>query len=179
MDIQKEKKIDGETIYEGNILKLHRDKVEFPDSHSSIREVVEHSGGVAILAEDNDGKLLLIKQYRYPVDEVIYEIPAGKLEKDESPAECAFRELKEETGYEAENLKELFNFYPTPGYSTEIIYIYRAEKLKFSGRDLDPGEYIEVVPKSRAEVKELLKKGKINDSKTLIAVLYYLGDFNV
>ncbi len=179
MDIQKEKKIDGEIIYNGNILKLHRDRVEFPDKHSSIREVVEHSGGVAILAENNDGKLLLIKQYRYPVDEIIYEIPAGKLEMDEKPAECAQRELIEETGYKPENLKELFNFYPTPGYSTELIYIYKAENLKFVGRDLDPGEYIEVVPKNKSEVKDLLKEGKINDSKTLIAILYYLGDFDV
>ncbi|RCW50565.1 MULTISPECIES: NUDIX hydrolase [unclassified Halanaerobium] len=179
MYIQKEKKIDGEIIYNGNILKLHRDRVEFPDKHSSIREVVEHSGGVAVLAENDEGKLLLIKQYRYPVDEIIYEIPAGKLEIGEKPAECAQRELIEETGYKAENLKEVFNFYTTPGYSTELIYIYKAENLKFVGRDLDPGEYIEVVPKNRSEVKKLFKKGKINDSKTLIAVLYYLGDFDV
>jgi ADP-ribose pyrophosphatase len=177
MDIKKEKRTAGKTIYEGNILKLYRDEVEFPDKHKSAREVVEHSGGVSVLAENEEGKIILIKQYRYPVDEVIYEIPAGKLELDEDPAECAARELREETGYSAQKFSKLFEFFPTPGYSTETIYIYQAEGLKFVGRDLEEGEYIEVVPKSRAELKELLQSGKIKDSKTLIAVMHYLGDF--
>jgi ADP-ribose pyrophosphatase len=177
MEIKKEIRTATKTIYEGNILKLYRDEVEFPNKHKSAREVVEHSGGVSVLAENEDGKILLIKQYRYPVDEVIYEIPAGKLEVDEEIEECARRELREETGYTAEKLSKLFEFYPTPGYSTETIYIYQAENLKFVGRDLEEGEYIEVVPKTKAELKELMQAGKIKDSKTLIAVMYYLGDF--
>lgn len=177
MEIKKEVKTAGRTIYDGNILKLFRDEVEFPDQHKSAREVVEHSGGVSVLAEDEDGKILLIRQYRYPVDEIIYEIPAGKLEPDEDVEECARRELREETGYEAEKISKLFEFYPTPGYSTETIYIYQAEGLKFVGRELEEGEYIEVVPKSREELKELFEAGKIKDSKTLIAVMHYLGDF--
>jgi len=177
MEIKKEIRTATKTIYEGNILKLYRDEVEFPNKHKSAREVVEHSGGVSVLAENEDGKILLIKQYRYPVDEVIYEIPAGKLEVDEEIEECARRELREETGYTAEKLSKLFEFYPTPGYSTETIYIYQAENLKFVGRDLEEGEYIEVVPKTKAELKELMQVGKIKDSKTLIAVMYYLGDF--
>ncbi|MFN2341380.1 MAG: NUDIX domain-containing protein [Halanaerobium sp.] len=177
MKIKKEKKTTGETIYDGNILRLYRDEVEFPNHHKSFREVVEHSGGVSILAENEEGKVLLIKQYRYPVDEVIYEIPAGKLELEEEVEECASRELREETGYTAEKFTKLFEFFPTPGYSTETIYIYQAENLKFVGRDLEEGEYIEVVPKTKAELKELLQAGKIKDSKTLIAVMYYLGDF--
>ncbi len=177
MEIKKEKRTSGKTIYEGNILRLYRDEVEFPDKHKSAREVVEHSGGVSVLAENEDGKVILIKQYRYPVDEVIYEIPAGKLELDEEPAECAARELREETGYSAQKFSKIFEFFPTPGYSTETIYIYQAEELNFVGRELEEGEYIEVVPKTRAELKELLQSGKIKDSKTLIAVMYYLGDF--
>jgi ADP-ribose pyrophosphatase len=177
MEIKKEKRTAGKTIYEGNILKLYRDEVEFPDKHKSAREVVEHSGGVSVLAENEDGKVILIKQYRYPVDEVIYEIPAGKLELDEEPAECAARELREETGYSAQKFNKIFEFFPTPGYSTETIYIYQAEELNFVGRELEEGEYIEVVPKTRTELKELLQSGKIKDSKTLIAVMYYLGDF--
>jgi ADP-ribose pyrophosphatase len=176
MSIKKESKTSGEIIYSGNILKLHRDEVEFPDKHKSIREVVEHSGGVSVIAENDEGKVILIKQYRYPVDEVIYEIPAGKLEEDEEVAECALRELREETGYQAEKIEEIFRFYPTPGYSTETIYIYKAEKLEYVGRELDEGEYIEVVPKSREELKELYNKGAIKDSKTLIAVMHYLGE---
>jgi len=176
MEIQKENKIDGEIIYSGNILKLHRDEVEFPNKQKSVREVVEHSGGVSVIAENEQGKVILIKQYRYPVDEVIYEIPAGKLEKDEEAAECASRELREETGYKAGSVKEIFRFYPTPGYSTETIYIFKAEDLSFVGTDLEEGEYIEVVPKSREELKELYKNGKIKDSKTLIAVMNYLGE---
>ncbi len=177
MEIKKEIRTATKTIYEGNILKLYRDEVEFPNKHKSAREVVEHSGGVSVLAENEEGKILLIKQYRYPVDEVIYEIPAGKLEVDEEIEECARRELREETGYTAEKLSKLFEFFPTPGYSTETIYIYQAENLKFVGRDLEEGEYIEVVPKTKAELKELMQAGKIKDSKTLIAVMYYLGDF--
>ena len=177
MEIKKEKRTAGKTIYEGNILRLYRDEVEFPDKHKSAREVVEHSGGVSVLAENEDGKVILIKQYRYPVDEVIYEIPAGKLELDEDPAECAARELREETGYSAQKFNKIFEFFPTPGYSTETIYIYQAEELNFVGRELEEGEYIEVVPKTRTELKELLQSGKIKDSKTLIAVMYYLGDF--
>lgn len=177
MEIKKEKRISGETIYDGKILKLFKDEVEFSNKLKSAREVVEHSGGVSVLAENEEGKVLLIKQYRYPVDEVIYEIPAGKLEVEEEAAECAERELREETGYTAEKFSKLFEFFPTPGYSTETIYIYQAENLEFVGRDLDEGEYIEVVPKTRAELKELLQAGKIKDSKTLIAVMYYLGDF--
>ena len=177
MKIQKEKKTSGKTIYKGNILRLYRDEVEFPDKHKSAREVVEHSGGVSVLAENEEGKVLLIKQYRYPVDQVIYEIPAGKLEPDENIVECAGRELREETGYTAQKFNKLFEFFPTPGYSTETIYIYRAENLKFVGRDLEEGEYIEVVPKTKSELRELFQAGQIKDSKTLIAVMYYLGDF--
>lgn len=177
MKIKKEKKTTSKTLYQGNILSLYKDEVEFPNHHKSAREVVEHSGGVSILAENDEGKILLIKQYRYPVDEVIYEIPAGKLEEDENIEECAKRELREETGYTAEKFKKIFEFFPTPGYSTETIYIFQAEKLKFVGTDLDEGEYIEVHPKTKAEIKQLFKAGKIKDSKTLIAVMYYLGDF--
>jgi len=177
MEIKKERRTDRKIIYEGNILKLYRDEVEFPNHHKSAREVVEHSGGVSVLAENEEGKVLLIKQYRYPVDEVIYEIPAGKLEANEDAAGCASRELREETGYTAEKFSKLFEFFPTPGYSTETIYIYQAENLKFVGRELEEGEYIEVVPKTKVELKELLQAGKIKDSKTLIAVMYYLGDF--
>ncbi|RAK11069.1 ADP-ribose pyrophosphatase [Halanaerobium saccharolyticum] len=177
MEIKKEIRTASETIYEGNILKLYRDEVEFPNKHKSTREVVEHSGGVSVLAENEEGKILLIRQYRYPVDEVIYEIPAGKLELEEKVEECARRELREETGYTAEKFSKLFEFFPTPGYSTETIYIYQAENLKYVGRDLEEGEYIEVVPQTKAELKELMQSGKIKDSKTLIAVMHYLGDF--
>jgi len=177
MKIKKEIKTAGKMLYEGNILKLYRDEVEFPNKHKSAREVVEHSGGVSVLAENKEGKILLIKQYRYAVDEIIYEIPAGKLEADEDIAECAGRELREETGYTAEKFNKLFEFYPTPGYSTETIYIYQAENLKFVGTDLEEGEYIEVVPKTKTQLRELFEAGKIKDSKTLIAVMHYLGDF--
>lgn len=177
MEIKKEKKTAGKTIYDGNIFKVFRDEVEFPDKHKSAREVVEHSGGVSVLAENDENKVLLIKQYRYPVDEVIYEIPAGKLEIGEKTEDCAKRELREETGYRAQKFTKLFEFFPTPGYSTEKIYIYKAENLEYVGTDLEEGEYIEVVPKSKEELFQLFKEGKIKDSKTLIAVMYYLGDF--
>lgn len=177
MEIKQEKKIARKNIYSGQIIDVYQDQVEFPNKKQSRREVVKHSGGVSIIAENEAGKVLMIKQYRYPVDEIIYEIPAGKLEAKETLLECAKRELREETGYTAQKFKKLFEFYPTPGYSSETIYIYQAQNLSFVGRDLDEGEYIEVVPKTKSELRELFQAGKIKDSKTLIAVMYYLGDF--
>ncbi|SFL15566.1 NUDIX domain-containing protein [Halanaerobium salsuginis] len=177
MKLEQEKCEQRKLIYQGNILKLFKDQVSFPDGNNSSREVVEHNGGVSVLAEDKSGKILLIRQYRYPVKEVIYEIPAGKLEIGEEVIECAARELQEETGYQAEKLEKLFEFYPTPGYSSEKIYIYQASNLSYVGQNLDEGEYIEVVPKTKTELLELFKAGKLKDSKTLIAVMYYLGDF--
>lgn len=177
MEIQKENKIKRRLIYDGRIFKIYRDDVQFPNKNKSVRELVEHSGGVSILAQNEEEKILLIKQYRYPIDEIIYEIPAGKIEAGEKAVECAKRELREESGYQAEKFIKLFEIFPTPGYSTEKIQIYKAENLKFVGQDLDEGEYLEVVPKNRIEITELLKRGKIKDSKTLIALMYYLGDY--
>ena len=125
-----EKKIDDEVIYDGKIIRVERDRVLCPNGKNSYREVVRHNGGAAILCITKDDRVLLERQFRYPYNEVIYEIPAGKLEKGEDPYQAALREFEEETGNHADSLEFLGSIYPTCGYSSEIIYIYLAKDYK-------------------------------------------------
>ncbi|RKZ24377.1 ADP-ribose pyrophosphatase, partial [bacterium] len=125
----KEKCLETRKIYSGRVVALRIDRVMLPSGRKSIREVVEHRGAVAAIPVKGD-KIILIRQYRYPVDEVIYEIPAGTREKNETPDETMARELEEEIGYRAGRLTHLFTFYSTPGFTTEKISIYLAEELE-------------------------------------------------
>ena len=122
MDIR-EKKIDGDILFEGVIFTVCKDKVMCPNGKESYREIVKHNGGSGVLCVTNDDKVILIKQFRYAYDEVLYEIPAGKLEKGEDPKEAALREFEEETGNKALDIELLNIFYPTVGYCNEKIYI--------------------------------------------------------
>ena len=170
-----EKTIESKNIYSGSVLKLRKDRVLLPDKNKSYREVIEHSGGVAILAKNENDKILMVKQYRKAVEKMLLEIPAGKLDNGEKPAECASRELWEETGYKAKNVKELFSFYTSPGYSNEKLHLYLAEDLKYDPGDaLDPGEFIKHALLDSSEIMEKINSGKIVDGKTIIALLYYL-----
>lgn len=173
----KEKTISSEKIYEGAVLNLRRDKVVLPDKNNSYREVVEHNGGVTILALNQVGKILMVKQYRKAVDNVLLELPAGKLEKGEERAKCAKRELWEETGYRAGKITKIFNFYTSPGYSSEKLNLYLAEDLKYDPGDaLDPGEFIENAVLEPSEIMTNIMNGKIIDAKTIIGLLYYLNE---
>lgn len=171
---KKEKTLSSTTIYKGKILSLRKDEVLCPNGNKSYREIVDHHGGAGILAFI-DNKVILIKQYRYTYDEILYEIPAGKLEKDEDPLNAAQRELLEETGYYSSNIKHLGDIYPTCGYSNEIIHIYLAKDLKKQERHLDDDEFIDVYYFDIEEVKSLIKEGKIKDAKTICAIQYYLS----
>ena len=171
---KKEKTLSSTTIYKGKILSLRKDEVLCPNGNKSYREIVDHHGGAGILAFI-DNKVILIKQYRYAYDEILYEIPAGKLEKDEDPLNAAQRELLEETGYYSSNIKHLGDIYPTCGYSNEIIHIYLAKDLKKQERHLDDDEFIDVYYFDIEEVKSLIKEGKIKDAKTICAIQYYLS----
>ena len=170
-----EKKLNGTTVYDGKILKLEVDEVELPDGTTSRRECVRHSGGAAVLCII-DGKVLLVKQFRYLYDKEIYEIPAGKLERGEDPIVAAARELKEETGISA-NLIPYIKLYPTPGYTDEIVYIYLAENCKLGGNQrLDEGEFLSVCFKPLNEVLLLIESGKICDGKTVAALYKYVSE---
>ena len=178
MEKYKEKILNSDYIYEGNILKLRKDKVKLFDEHETYREVVEHDGGVAIVPITAEGKILLVKQYRIAVDEVVLELPAGKLEENEDVEKCALRELEEETGFRADDIKNLFYFYTTPGYSSEKLHLFIADGLKHYGQNLDRGEYIEIVEISTEEIIPKIVDGKIKDSKTIIGLLWYLNQID-
>lgn len=169
----KEKCLETRKIYSGRVVALRIDRVMLPSGRKSIREVVEHRGAVAAIPVKGD-KIILIRQYRYPVDEVIYEIPAGTREKNETPDETMARELEEEIGYRAGRLTHLFTFYSTPGFTTEKISIYLAEELEPVERRPEHDENIEVVEVEKEKIPEMIKNGEIRDGKTIAALCYYM-----
>lgn len=179
MDLE-EKTINKKEIYAGNIINLRYDEVLTPAGNKVGREIVEHSGGVTIIAIRNDDKILLVEQFRKPTEECLLELPAGKLEEDEDPLECAKRELIEETGYQAGEIEHLFSFYTSPGFCDEVLHLYIARDLKEVGIDPDEDENIIIHTIERSDILGLIEGGEVKDSKTIIGLLYYLvGDFNV
>jgi len=166
-----EKTLKTDKIFSGKILNLRIDEVELPNGKISTREIVEHSGAVAILPVFENGDILMVKQYRKPVEEVLLEIPAGKLEINENPLECAKRELEEETGYKARNWEYMGYIYTTPGFSNEKIHLYVAENLEKTVQSTDEDEFIEVIRLPESEILEMISQGKIVDSKTICAFL--------
>ena len=165
-----EKTLSSEILLKGKVVTVKKDDVELSDGSKSFREVVVHSGGVVIVALTNNNKILLVKQYRYPIQSVNLELPAGKLEIGEDPDFAAKRELEEETGYIANNWKSLGYINTTPGICTEKLYLYLAKNLEFVGEHPDEGEIIKSKEYSLEEVYSMIKTGEINDSKTICAV---------
>lgn len=165
-----EKTVNKNYIYKGKILNLRVDDILLPDGKPAKREIVEHSGGSAVYCE-KDGKVLFVRQFRYPYKKVIYEIPAGKLNVGENPETTAIRELEEECGIKAEKVTETFKIYPSPGYTEEIIYIYKAEGLTETAVKLDEGEYLTSCWIEKEEAFLMVEKGEIQDAKTVIALL--------
>lgn len=175
-----EEKISSQLIYDGKIIKLYKDKVLCSNGNKATREVVRHNGGVGILAIV-DNKILLVEQYRYPNAINTLEIPAGKLEINENPESCAFRELEEETGYSAKKMTKISKFLPTPGYSDEWLYIYQAQDVYKveNPRPCDDDEMIEVIALDINEAYHQVINGKIIDSKTIIAIMHaYINNQN-
>ena len=169
----KEHTLSGEYLYKGKILKLKKDVVRLPDGKESVREVVEHSGGSAVYCE-KDGKVLLVKQWRYPYKEEVLEIPAGKLNPNEDPELTAIRELEEEGGIKASKVKKVFDIYPSPGYTDEIIRIYKAEEFVETKAHLDEDEFLSALWIEKSELRKMLENGEIKDGKTVIALLKFL-----
>ena len=159
-------------IYRGKIINLRCDDAMLPDGKPCKREMIEHPGGAAVLCV-KEGKVLLVKQYRYAYAKAIYEIPAGKLNFGEDPALTAARELKEETGLEAE-VKHLYTLYPTPGYTDELLHIYYASNPKEGEQKLDEGEFLNVEWICLKDVVSMIERGEISDAKTVVAVQWFL-----
>ncbi|MDE7010017.1 MAG: NUDIX hydrolase [Oscillospiraceae bacterium] len=166
-----EKTISSEEIFSGRILHIRRDTVELPGGGRSFREVVDHPGGVCVLALDDENRVLLVRQFRYPYEKVLTELPAGKLEIGEDPEQAALRELREETGAVPGTFQSLGELYPSPGYCGEIIRMYLARELTFGEAALDEGEFLNVERMDFARLVELVLSGEIRDAKTIAAVL--------
>lgn len=173
MDHLNEKTLSTKPIYSGKIIDLEIQEVLLPNGNKSKREIVKHPGAVAIIAITPESKLLLVRQYRKALEKTIVEIPAGKLEKNEDPLECAKRELLEETGYECETLEYLSSFYTSPGFADELIHLYYSDSLK-GGKEQQPDEdeFLDVLEVTLEEAQELMKNKEIHDAKTVYAVQY-------
>jgi len=169
-----ERVVSSRTLYRGKILDLRLDEVLISSGRRVRKEIVVHPGASAILPIIEPRKILMVRQYRHPVGEVLLEIPAGTLKPGEDPMACAARELEEETGYRAGKLAHLITVYPTPGYSSEILHIYLARDLRRGVQAPEMDENISIVEMSINQVLDGIRDGKIRDSKTIVATLYYL-----
>ena len=164
-----EKTLSSEYVYNGKVLDVKRDEILVSNGHKSTREVVEHTGGVVIVAK-KENKILMVKQFRYPIKTISIELPAGKLEKGENPDFASKRELEEETGYIASVWKSLGYIYTTPGFCDEKLYHYYATDLKYKKQNPDEDEIIEAYEYDIQELYSMIQKGIINDSKTICAL---------
>ncbi len=171
-----EKTLQSELIYGGRRLHLYRDEVELPSGKKTYREVVGHPGSVAVVPIVREGEVLLIRQYRYAIKTTIYEIPAGTLEKGETPEQCAIREMVEETGYLPRKLERLGQFYPSPGVMNEIMHIYKATHLVKKTPDPLMHKYEESIEQVTTlhlgKAMEMIRKGEIVDGKTICGLLW-------
>jgi ADP-ribose pyrophosphatase len=167
-----EVKVDGETLHSGGFLTLKRDTVRLPDGNTAMREYVQHPGAVMIIPLFDDGRVLMERQYRYPLARVMVEFPAGKLDPQEGALACGARELREETGYSAREFCYVARIHPVISYSTEFIDIYLARGLTAGERKLDDGEFLETFTADVPTLLEWVRSGKVTDVKTIIGTLW-------
>lgn len=167
-----ETRIDGKTVYTGDFLNMQRDTVRLPDGKSATREYIRHPGAVMIIPVFDDGRVLLERQYRYPLGKVMIEFPAGKLDANEDAAACAQRELREETGYTARELHYLARVHPVISYSTETIEIYLARGLTAGAPQLDDGEFVETFIAAGAQLLDWVQSGHVTDVKTIVGAFW-------
>ena len=172
MTYLKEKTIQTKTIHKGTFLTLNSDKVLLPNGNTSTREWIKHPGAVCCIPILPDGRIGLIKQYRYAVKEQMIEIPAGKLDQNEIPERCALRELEEEIGYKANKLTLLANIYPAVGFTNEKMWLYLAENLVKTKQSLDADEFLEPIPTKLDDAVQMVWNGQITDVKTIIGILW-------
>jgi len=166
-----EKALDSNIIYRGRILNLRVDTVQLPDGRTGKREIVEHSGAVIIIPVNQDGQLLLVRQYRYAIGRSTLEAPAGNIEPGEDLESAARRELQEETGYKAKELTRLCSFFSTPGFCSEELHIFFASNLTLLEQNLDDDEFVEVFPVPWEEAIKMIWLGEICDAASVAGIL--------
>lgn len=164
----KEIPVDSRYEYKGRVVNVRVDHAKIPSGEIAHREVVEHPGGVCIALEDEEGKFILVSQYRYAQEKVLMEFPAGKLEKGENPKEAILREVEEETGYQANGLEEMGQFVPTGAYGQELVYLYYAKQGQYVGQHFDADENIVLTKMTLDEIIERIMKNEIIDGKTCV-----------
>ncbi len=167
-----EQQLQAKRVYEGKLLKINVDRVKLPDGSETVREYVVHPGAVMIIPLLPDGRVVMERQHRYPHHRDFIEFPAGKIDPGEEITVTAARELKEETGYIAEEWRHLTTIHPLIAYSDEHIELFVARKLRQAGRKLDPGEFLEVMEVNPIQAMQWLREGKITDVKTVIGLFW-------
>ena len=172
MSTLKETKLSSKIIFQGRLLDVRKDEVELPNGKTSTREWINHPGAVCCIPILPDGKIALIRQYRYPVQSEMIELPAGKLEKAEKPEVCALRELEEEIGYRTNKLTFLTHIHPAIGFANEKMWLYLAEELEKKDTKLDDDEFLELIPTSLDDAVEMVWSHEITDVKTIIGLLW-------
>ena len=168
-----EKTISKKLIYSGNYLKISNIEVELPNGKITTRDIINHPGACAIIPFLNDNEVILVEQFRKPLEKTLLEIPAGKLNKNETPITCAHRELEEETGYKAKDMIYLGKIATAPGFCDEIIHLFKATNWYNGTKSCDEDEFTDIKKFTLDEMKLLIKKGEIIDTKT-ISILSYL-----
>lgn len=165
----RERVLSSRTVFEGDILTLRVDEVEAADGHRGTREVVEHRGAAAVVCV-HDGDVVLVRQYRHPVADILLELPAGLVAEDEAPEQTAARELIEETGLRAGRMEHLVSYHASPGFTNHSLHLYYTDDVTPVPAALEPGEVIEVERRPVASVRSLLRSGEIQDAKTLVGL---------
>jgi len=168
-----ETRIDSQDVFAGSLLRVKRDRVRLPDGNEATREFVVHPGAALMVAILPDGRLILERQFRYPIGRVMLEFPAGKVDQGETPMDTAQRELIEEVGYAAATWRSLGLIHPQIGYSNETIELFEARDLTHVGARLDDGEFLDVVPMTEQQLLAAVDAGEVTDGKTLAALLLW------
>lgn len=166
-----EKTLHSDIRFTGRVFQVEEMLVRLSDGTSANREIVRHNGGAAVIAIDSENRVVLVRQYRKAAEQIMLEIPAGKLEPDEDPAACALRELREETGYRSGPLEPLMTMYPTPGYCSEQLHLFYTDQIVTGRAAPDEGELLEPVLLPLTECREAIRDGRIRDAKTVVGIL--------
>ena len=174
MERLKEKTIKSEKLFTGRVIDLYLEEVELPNGKTSTREIIKHPGAVAVIAVTDEGKIVMVRQYRKAMDRILVEIPAGKLEKGEKPEVTAIRELQEETGYTCDGVTPLISFYTSPGFADELVHLFVAKGLKKDDQkhSLDEDEFVDLVEVTLNEALQMMESKEIYDAKTAYAIQY-------
>jgi len=163
--------LHSETLLKGRAFSIRRDTLKTPDGHETKLDIIEHGGSVIIVPVDKNGNLLFVRQYRHAAGMDLLELPAGTLEEGEDPAECAAREIREETGFAADKIEKIGDFYLAPGYSTEFMHVYLARELRYDPLEADADEFLSVETIPFAEAIQMAERGEMPDAKSLAALL--------